>query len=241
MRMFDALVVTWQSLKDFWDEFALLIMLNIIWSLSVVLAVAPLFLWGSTNPLLALASSLVLLFPLPIVSGALCFVTNQVARDKAIGWGTFATGLRRYWLKSLIVALINLVILGLIAFNIQFYAFAVTGAWTAFAVIAWVVVAILWLIIQIYWFPMILELESEKVLLALRNALGLMLLSPGFSLMLAMILAILATLCILLTAPAPLLMASLLLLISNHATRHRLDHIRQKHLSRETDEPEVGQ
>jgi hypothetical protein len=234
--MIDALKVTWQGLKGFWEDFVLLVVLDLIWSLSILLTIAPIFLLGGSNPLVALALSFVLFWPLPIVSAALCFVTNQIARGNAVGWGTFTTGLRRYWRKGLIVALINLVVLGLIAANIQFYGFVLEGAWTNFAVSAWLVAGLYWLIAQIYWFPMILELESEKVLVALRNALALVIISPGFSVVLAGLLFLLAAVCIVLTVPAPLIMAGLLLLIINLATQNRLAMVRAKRETRERGE-----
>lgn len=226
--MSDAFGVTWQSLKDLWEEFVFLIILNMLWTLTAAIVLAPLFLLGTRSPILALVLSFVLFGLLPIISGALCFVTNQISRGVAVGWGTFVTGLSRYWLKSLTVAFINLVVLGLIATNIQFYAAVLQGAWTNFALSAWVIVAIYWLIAQIYWFPMILELENERVLEALRNALSLVIISPGFTLTMAIILFILAALCIALTVPTPLFMAALLLLIINQATRSRLASVKRR-------------
>jgi hypothetical protein len=226
--MIDALRVTGQSLKDLWEDFVLLIMMNILWSLAALLAIAPLLLLGGSDPFLGLALSFVLFWLLPIVTGALCFVTNQLVRGNAVGWGTFASGLRRYWLKSLIVTVINLVLLGLIAVNIQFYALVLQGTWTNFAVSIWVIIGIYWLIVQAYWFPMLLELENEKVLLSLRNALALPLVTPGFSLTIFLVLILLAVLCIVLTVPLPLFMAALLLLIANRATRSRIEMVQRK-------------
>ena len=179
--MADAFRITWQSLKDLWDDFVLLIMLNVVWSLSILLMLTPLLLWGSSNPILALALSFLFLWPLSIISGALCFVTNQITHGKAVSWGTFSTGLQRYWAKSLGVTVINLVAIALIVSNIQFYGFILQGTWTNFALSIWLVIGLYWLIIQIYWFPMILELKSEKVLQALRNALAMVIISPAFS------------------------------------------------------------
>jgi hypothetical protein len=234
--MIDAITITWQGLRDLWDEFVFLVMLNVVWSLSILLAAAPLLLLGSANLWLALGLSLLLSIPIPIVSGALCFVTNQIAHEKAVGWDTFFTGLRRYWRKSLAVALINIVVLILLVANLQFYAFYLEGRWTIFATAAWILLGIYWFITQVYWFPMILELESERVLQALRNALSLVLVSPGFSLVLALIVFILTILCIGLTVPLPLLMAVLLLLITNRATINRIAVVREKHEARLEDE-----
>ena len=226
--MVDALRVVKFSLRDFWDEFVMLALLNVLWSLTVMLPVVPLFVFKSLNLIGVLAISLPLALPLPIVSGALCFVTNQVARGKTINWGTFAVGLNRYWAKSLAVGLMNLIVLVLIAVNVQFYGFILKGTWTNFALSAWLVVGIYWLLVQVFWFPMILELEGEKVLLALRNALVLVIITPGFSLTLAVLIVVIGAVCIALSVPAVLIMASLLLLISNHATRSRLAHIQKK-------------
>lgn len=231
--MFDALRITWQSLKDLWDDFVFLIMVNLLWALSILLVLAPIFFWGGTYPILALIMSLALFIPVPVVSAGLCFVANQISRGNAVGWETFATGLRRYWLKGLVVALVNLIVLGLLFTNLQFYAFVLQGAWTNFALSAWIIAGIYWLIAQIYWFPMILELESEKVLEALRNALALVIISPGFSLAMAIVLLALMLLCVLLTVPMPLFMAVLLMLIINRATRSRLDLVRRKRETRE--------
>jgi hypothetical protein len=234
--MLDALRVAWQSLKDLWEEFILLILMNIVWSLVALLALAPLLLLGGTDFALGLALSFALFWLLPIVTGAICFVTNQVVHGNAIGWGTFAKGLRRYWLKSLIVTLIGLVVLILIAINVQFYAVTLQGAWTNFAVSIWAITGIYWLLVQIYWFPMLLELENEKVLVSLRNALALPFVSPGFSLTILLVLIILAILCIVLTVPLVLFMAALLLLIANRATRSRIEMIQRKREGRQEED-----
>jgi hypothetical protein len=226
--MIDALRIIWFSLKDLWEEFVLLVALNLLWALTVALPVTPFFLLQGGDPIWRLAASLLLAIPLPIVSGALCFVANQIARGKFVGWGTFWTGLRRYWAKSLIVALINLVVLILLATNLQFYGAVLEGMWTNFALSAWLVVGIYWLLVQIFWFPMLLELEDEQILVALRNALAMVIITPGFTLSLGTAILVLSVLGVVLTVPALLFMASLLLLICNHATRSRLARVQKK-------------
>jgi hypothetical protein len=140
----------------------------------------------------------------------------------------FARGVRRYWLKSLAVALVNLVAVVVLAANLRFYAFFMEGSWTRFAVSAWLVVGFYWLLVQVFWFPLILEMEEERVFIALRYALGLVIVTPGFTLTLAVLLAIVIVLSVALTVPAALLMASLVLLLANHATRSRLAHVRRQ-------------
>ena len=226
--MKDALQVIRFSLRDFWDEFVLLVMISALWTLTLLLPTAPLFLLTNVPLLLVLGLMLLLALPLPIISGAACYVTNQVARGKAANWGTFWTGVKRYWLKSLVVALVNLVALILLATNFQFYGVLLEGTWTRFALAIWVLVTLCWFLVQVFWFPMLLELQDEKMLLALRNALLMALATPGFSLTLGVILAVLIVLCVMLVVPAMLFMAALILLVCNHATRSRLAYAQKK-------------
>jgi hypothetical protein len=226
--MKDALQVIRFSLRDFWDEFVLLVMLSALWTLTLLLPTAPLFLLSNVPLLLMLALMLLLALPLPIVSGAICYVTNQVARGKAAGWGVFWTGVKRYWRKSLVVAIVNLIALILLTTNFQFYGFLLEGTWTRFVLAIWVLVTLYWFLVQVFWFPMILELQEEKLFLALRNALLMALITPGFSLTLGVIVAVLVLLCVALVVPAMLFMAAFVLLICNHATRSRLAYAQKK-------------
>ena len=127
--MIEALSLVWRSIKDFWDDFVLLVMMNMLWVLVAVLPVVPLWLLGGTLPILALGLAVLLLLPLPVVTGGLVYVANQFTRGVAVSWETFATGVKKYWLKSLVVALINVVVLFLIGVNIRFYASVLEGTW----------------------------------------------------------------------------------------------------------------
>lgn len=226
--MVDALRMLRYSLRDFWDEFVPLVMMNVLWSVAAALPFLILLLLGDLSLPLRLALSLLMLLPAFVFTGALCFVTNQVARGKTANWGMFSTGLQRFWAKSLVVGVINLLALVLLISNLQFYAVVLEGAWTNFALSLWLVVGLYWGLVQIFWFPMILELENEKVLLGLRNAVVMVIISPGFSISLGLILLVLSVLCVVLSVPAVLVMASFLLLVANHATRSRLALARKK-------------
>jgi hypothetical protein len=220
--MADALQVIKLSLLDMWDDFVQLILMNLIWSAAVLLPLLPLFSLNRVNLILLLALCLVLSLPLPIVSAGLCYVANQIVRRKSVNWETWVAGIRRYWAKGLIVALINLVILILLAVNIQFYAVILEGGLVYVVLGVWAAIALYWLLMQMFWFPMILELENEKVLTALRSALAMVFVTPGFSLTLGVFLLLLVILSILLTIPILLFTTSLVLLVCNHATRSRL-------------------
>jgi hypothetical protein len=224
--MLGALRILRYSVSDLWEEFVVLVTLNVVWSLSALVPVLPIFF--ITNPIPLIATSLVLGLPLPVVSGALCYVTNQVVRGQVATWSMFAEGIRRYWAKSLVVAAVNLLALAVLIGNLRFYTFAVTEAWANVALSAWIIVGLFWGLVQLYWFPMILEIKSEKVIEALRRAIALVIISPGFSVSAGIVVSLVIMLCGLTAVPAFVLMVSLLLLLSNHATRSRLASAQKK-------------
>jgi hypothetical protein len=223
----DVFRIIWLGLTDFWDDFVLLLMFNLVWSLTMLLPTLPFFALGTIN-LPAVALAVLLALPLPIASGALCYVTNQVSRGLIPDLGMFTTGVRRYWGKSLLVALINLLASVTVLINLHFYGSVLQGPWTSVVVTVGLVAFLYWLLAQIYWFPMLLELESESVLLALRNSLAMVLVSPGFTLLLGLLLAVMGALFVVTSLPAVLFMGSVFLLIANHATRSRLAAIQKK-------------
>lgn len=225
--MLDVFRIIWISIVEFWESFVLLLLFNLLWSLTVLLPSLP-FLVLETISLPAVGVALLLAIPIPIVSGALAYVTNQVSRGLVPDLGMFATGLRRYWAKSLLVALINLLAIVAVFLNLRFYGSVLQGTWTSIVVGLWLVAFLYWLLAQIYWFPMILELESESVLLGLRNSLALVLVTPGFTLLLGLVLVVLGVLFVATSLPAVLFMGSLFLLTANHATRSRLAKIQEK-------------
>jgi hypothetical protein len=226
--MLDALRVVRFGLADFWEEMVLFIGLNALWSLAAVLPVSPWLLFGGSVSPWFLLLSVLLALPLPIVSAGLCTVANQATRAKAVSAQTFVAGMRRYWRKALGVAAINVVVLLLIASNFRFYSAVLEGALTSLALGIWLVLACYWLLVQIYWFPLILEMEDDRVLPGLRNALVLVIVSPGFSIATGLLMLVLLVAGTVLTVPAILLLASLLLLVANHATRSRLARMRKK-------------
>jgi hypothetical protein len=225
--MLDAFRIVQFSIQDLWDEFVMLVMFNLLWSLTVLLPTLPVMLLGTLN-LTSVALAVLLALPLPIVSGALCYVTNQVSRGRIPDLEMLAIGLRRYWRKSLLVAGINLLVFVSVLFTLHFYATVLQGAWTRVIVAAWLVALVYWLLAQIYWFPMILELESESVWVGLRNSLALVLVSPGFTLLLGLIVVVLGVVLVATVLPAGVVLGSFFLLVTNHATRSRLAQIQKK-------------
>lgn len=220
--MRDLLTVTWQSVKGLGEDFALFAALNVGWVILAILPLGVLWFLGGALPLLALGLAAILLLPLAAYSGAWCYVANQAVRGKAVGWATFWFGLRTYWARGILVFLLGAAGLIVVLANLYFYGQVVQGAWTPLAQALWLLLGLYWLLVQVFWFPMILELESEKVLQGLRRALLMGLVTPGFSLSLGVVIVVAVAVSLLLTVPAVVFLFSFLMLLANHATRSRL-------------------
>ncbi len=220
--MRDLLTVTWQSVKGLGEDFVLFAALNVGWVILSILPLGVLWYLGGALPFLALGLAAILLLPLAAYSGAWCYVANQAVRGKAVGWATFWFGLRTYWAKGILVFLLGVVGLIAVLVNLYFYGQVVQGAWTPLVQAIWLLLGLYWLLVQVFWFPMILELESERVLHGLRSALLMGLVTPGFSLSLGMVIVLAVAVSLLLTVPAVVLLISFLMLLANHATRSRL-------------------
>ena len=226
--MRDALSITWYGLRSLWSEFWFLAVLNLLWAVDVLLLAVPIYGLRNAGMGWVVALTLLILFPLPLLSAGLCFVANQITRGVAVDWHTFAAGMRRSWAKSLLVALTNAVVLFFIAANVRFYLVVIQGSWAVVGLSGWLVVAFFWLLVQLYWFPVLLEMNDEKLLIALRNALALVMVRPGFSIALALILALLIAVCVVMTVPALFFLTALLMLIANHAARSRIARARKQ-------------
>ncbi len=226
--MRDALHVMWTTLRLMWDEFALLVLLNLAVSLNAALCTLPILVQAELALGWRLGFSAALLLPIPPMLGALCFVTNQVAREKAVGWNTVLHGLRHYWAKSLAVALIFLLGLALILFNLWFYGNLQGVGWAPAMRLVWSALLAAWMVVQIFWFPMLLELQNESIRESLKDAFLLAALTPLFTLAVAFMAGLLLVLSLVLVIPGLLLAFALLALLGNVATRDRLAYVRRR-------------
>lgn len=225
--MLEFLRVLWGAVKDFWEELLLLVLMNIL----TVLFAFP-----------------VVTFP-PALAG-LWNVGNLVAKGKGIHWSDYFDGFRRYFWKSLKLALINILFLVVVYTNIRFYTPEVAPFKISQEVSAWISVfftltGLIWLMIQMYPMALLLEQEDERVRIALRNAAFLTALRPGFTLLLFITLILIALLSSVIVVLWVLVTLSFYAVLCNKAVLHLLEPYRKmarerKEGSQETigDQPE---
>lgn len=226
--MTDALRVLAATLRLLWDELVLLVQLNLTVSLLGILALLSAAVRADVGVTWRLALAAALVLPLPPILGALSFVTNQIARGKAVGWDTFLRGLRRYWTKSYVVVLLVVLGLALILFNLWFYSSLLDAAWAPAMRLLSTLILFLWIAVQLFWFPMLLELESESILQSLKDAVLMTVLTPLFTLILVLAASVLLGLSLVLVLPVVFFSLALLSLLGNVATRDRLAYVQRK-------------
>ncbi len=207
-----ALSVFWRSLQYWSDEAFLLMQMNAAWLLSMVLVI-----------------------PGPPATAAIFAVTNRIAHGELVSWRIAQDAFRRYFWKAWGWMLVNLAFVALLYYNYMFYAQQTSGVVWTMVRVAWVIFALSWGAVQIYWWPLMLEMPRAPLILALRNAVRLMTLNPFFTAIVLLLSLLITAISLILVPLVIIAWVSLLALIANHATLDRLAAYRemQAHLSEE--------
>lgn len=209
--MKDAFRVFWGALRDFWDGLFHLMLMNVV---TVLLAIP------------------VVTFP-PALAGLWC-VGNQVAQGRIVDWSDYFGAFRRYFWKAWGLALLNALAAAVTFANLRFYTPGIApfdiGPTLSFGLRAfWVNLALLWLLLQIYSFALLLEQEDQRLRVALRNAAVLFATNPGFTIVLAVLLLILAAVASLVFPPVWfLILLALFAVVCNEAVRYLLEPYREQ-------------
>lgn len=181
------------ALRDVWDEMFTLLLYNLLWTLSIVPIVT-----------------------LPATTGALFYMTHKIAEGRVVGFEDFKRGFRVYFRQSSILGGLNLIVFLLLLANYSFYSHY-PGLVFRLIQILYVYLFFVWLVTQLYIFPILLEQKTPSLRTAIRNAFVLILKHPLYSVLIGVMALVLVAVCVVLTLPAFLLMASILALLGNRA------------------------
>jgi uncharacterized membrane protein YesL len=196
------LQVVGQALRDWWDDWLNMAVISLIWLLCWVTVVLG-----------------------PSATFGVYYVTNQLAHGRSLGPRGLLEGGRRYFFKSWLWMLLNLVAAVVVVANVWFY-----GQFDAdWAVIVRVVppfLGLAWLVVQFYALPYLMEQEKKSLRLALRNGLFTFLAAPGYTAVVAGLAALIAALSAILVAPLFLGSACLIAALGNRAVRERVETFR---------------
>jgi len=202
--------IFWEALKDFWDELFLLALMNIV----TVLLVIP-----------------IVTFP-PALAG-LWNVANRVAEGRSIHWSDYFEGFRRYFWKAWGLALLNILVVVIVPINLRFYTpdiapFEISPLLSTWLRGLFIAITLLWTIIQMYPMALLLEQEDQRLRVALRNAAVLFIANPGFTIVLALLLLILAVVSVFLPVLWVLVTVAFFAVACNKAVLHLLEPYREQ-------------
>lgn len=136
------------------------------------------------------------LLMLPIITippafAGLYYGTSQMVHNEPITRRTFIEGFKRYFRVSYVWFFSNVVVVGLLLFNIDLSIRFPQIAWLQFlSGVYWVILAS-WMLLQIYTFPLLIQQEKPRLALALRNSAILWFKHSIFSLLLSVVIIIL--------------------------------------------------
>jgi len=208
--MKDVFRVFWEALKDLWDELFLLLLMNIVTMLLLVPVVT---------------------FP-PALAG-LWNAGNLAAKGMSVSWRDYFEGFRRYFLKAWGLALLNVLVAAITFTNIRFYTPGVAPFEISDTLSTWIggfftAVAFLWLVLQLYPMAALLEQEDQRLRVALRNSAVLFVTNPGFTIVLALLLVLVAVISMLLAIPWVLITLAIFAVVCNKAVLHLLKPHRER-------------
>lgn len=220
--MIRALRVVWLAFKDLFDEFALLMICNLLWSLlSLPLVVATGSLLRNGLWLPALLLSLVAIVPLAPATVALCAVANDVSEGIVSSWRKFFAAVRRYAVPSWKAFGIWQLGLLLILVDIWFY-----GGMANFLgitlMVFWCYMLLIWLALLLYFPPLLVVQEGIDVRTLARSSGSMVFGRPLFTLVLLVLTVALTIVSAIFGLPLVVLTVALLALIGIRATRSLL-------------------
>lgn len=219
MMIREAMGVFWQTLKDTWEELYGLAIVNLVWLFAPVIPLSIAYLLATSLGLVWLSVPFLLagiaLFPMGVAG--VYVVTNRVAHGKTFHFSDFVDGVKTYWWRSLLWFLGNVVFVGLIYVNIVFYATQFEGMWVVMVGGFWLALAIFWVTMQTYFWPLLIEQERTRLLLAWRNSAYMVLANPFYAFFVVSFSIVLFAISVALTLPLVFVGMVILGLLGNNA------------------------
>ncbi len=157
LRFPSALRVIGRSFTDWWDSWLDLVGVVLLWFV---------------------AQFTIILGP-PATLG-LYYVAHSLVNGESLGARGLLEGGRRYFWKSWLWALLNLLFFAALSVNFRFYG-SFSGEWAFYIQIVLALIGWTWVVVQIFALPYMVEIPTLNLFRALRNGLFTGLASPVFS------------------------------------------------------------
>lgn len=163
---------------------------------------------------------LTVIFAPPAVFG-LVYTANRLVAGESLGLTGLVQGGRKYFVTSWLWALFNFVVFYIVSINLSFYGLAPVS-WGSLLQYFFVFVSLVWLMVQFYALPYLMDMEEKKLLLALRNGWFTIMASPGYTLVLMVLLGVIILISGLTLFPILLISPCLLACLGARAVQERL-------------------
>jgi uncharacterized membrane protein YesL len=152
---------------------------------------------------------------IPPAFAGLYYATSQMVQNEPVTRQTFVEGFKRYFRASYGWFFSNVVVVGLLLFNIDLSIRLTQLSWLQFlSGVYWVLLGS-WMLLQIYTFPLLIQQEKPRLVLALRNSAILWFKHSIFSLLLSFAISVLVVISIYLFPLWFVISASLIAYITN--------------------------
>jgi uncharacterized membrane protein YesL len=230
--------VFWQAGRDLFDELFALMLANLLWLLisGPLLGVA-VGLFIGNNPILAAIVALLAVLPMAPANAGLTLIAERVSEGRSFSWRLFFEGFRAprvfawqiygLWMLGLILILVNLGFYGDVASPVG-----------AFLSVLFLYILLLWFALLIYLGPLSVLQTDRRVRTVWRNAAVLTLGRPIFTLLTALLMALLAALSVWVPLLLLLFTASFFAVWGFRATSASIAHAEERRRSREEQETE---
>ena len=128
---------------------------------------------------------------IPPAFAGLIYATSQMVHNESVTRQIFFNGFKKYFLASYRWFFFNVIVVGLLLFNIDFSIRFPQVLWLQYLRgVYWVLLAS-WMLLQIYTFPLLILQEKPRLALALRNSAILWIKHSIFSLLLSVVIILL--------------------------------------------------
>ena len=192
-----------QALIYWWDDWIAQVVMSIVWVLA----------WFT-----------IVLGP-PATFG-LAYAESRLIRGESLGFHGMFEGAKRYFLKSWLWMLANVVAIALTVNGILFYG-QIEQVWGAVLRVVMLSILIVWVSIQFFAVPFLIIQEKETLRLAWRNSLFTIMASPGFTLVLFFIAALVIGLSVVFVIPLFLGFIPLSVTMFSQAVKERVETFKE--------------
>jgi uncharacterized membrane protein YesL len=229
-------LIFWRAGRDLFDELFLMIGINLIWAVMccplIVLAV---YLFGNEAPIIAAIALIINVILVGPASAGLLTVAERIIEGRVAPYSLFFEGMRTHRVLAWQVYGIWTVGLVTLFFNIAFY-MQLGGPLGTFLIALFVYITIAWATLLIYLGPLIILQQQRSLRLMWRNALIMSFGKPVFTIVTAILMALIIALSIFVIILPLLLTFAMLALWGMRATQAQIAFDEERKRRREEGE-----